>query len=395
MEESIPILQQLHLPTKLPETGETIFTVINDLAVKNNAINLGQGFPDFDMNQELIDLAYAAMKKGHNQYAHMNGLPGLLNAISEKIFALYQTQVNNKEEITITPGGTYAIYTALTSILYPGDEVIVFEPAFDSYIPNIEINGAIPVLIPLTFPEYKIDWELVKSKISPATKCIIINSPHNPTGSVIDKNDIAELRKIVENTSIFILSDEVYEHIIFDGIEHQSILRYPDLFQRSFVCFSFGKVYNCTGWKIGYSVAPQYMMKEFRKVHQFNCFSCNAPVQFALAEFLKNKYEYKRLGSFFQTKRDFFQNLMEETSFRALPSFGSYFQLYSYKSLSDDSENNFSRRLCEQAGVACVPVSAFYKNKKDDKVIRFCFAKKEDTLKEAVKRLLTFEQNIV
>ncbi|MEO7960141.1 MAG: methionine aminotransferase [Ginsengibacter sp.] len=395
MEESIPILQQLHLPTKLPETGETIFTVINDLAVKNNAINLGQGFPDFDMNQELIDLAYAAMNKGYNQYAHMNGVPGLLNAISEKIFALYQTQVNNKEEITITPGGTYAIYTALTSILYPGDEVIVFEPAFDSYIPNIEINGAIPVLIPLTFPEYKIDWELVKSKISPATKCIIINSPHNPTGSVIDKNDIAELRKIVENTSIFILSDEVYEHIIFDGIEHQSILRYPDLFQRSFVCFSFGKVYNCTGWKIGYSVAPQYMMKEFRKVHQFNCFSCNAPVQFALAEFLKNKNEYKRLGSFFQAKRDYFQNLMEETSFRALPSFGSYFQLYSYKSLSDDSENNFSRRLCEQAGVACVPVSAFYKNKKDDKVIRFCFAKKEDTIKEAVKRLLTFEQNIV
>ena len=244
------------LISKLSNTSETIFTAINSLAKKYNAINLGQGFPDFDMNSTLIDLVYAAMKNGHNQYAHMNGLPALRNALAEKVYDLYNKEISAEKDITITPGGTYAIYTALTSVLKPGDEVIVLEPAFDSYIPNIEINGAKPVLVPLTFPDYKIDWDLVKQNITPATRFIIINSPHNPTGSVLDKNDIEQLRKIISGTNIFILSDEVYEHIIFDDLQHESMLKYPDLFERSFVCFSFGKVYNCTGWKIGYCIAP-------------------------------------------------------------------------------------------------------------------------------------------
>lgn len=380
------------LISKLPKTSETIFTAINSLAKKYNAINLGQGFPDFAMNSKLIDLVYAAMQKGHNQYAHMNGLPALRNALAEKVCDLYNNKVNPETEVTITPGGTYAIYTALTSVLKPGDEVIVLEPAFDSYIPNIEINGAKPVLVPLTFPDYKIDWDLVKQNITPATRFIIINSPHNPTGSVLDKNDIKQLIKILSGTNILILSDEVYEHIIFDDLQHESLLKYPDLFERSFVCFSFGKVYNCTGWKIGYCIAPEKLMNEFRKVHQFNCFSCNAPVQYALADFLKQKNEYENLSRFFQNKRDLFQKAMEKTRFTPLSSHGSYFQLYSYKRISKESEKDFALRLCKDAGVACIPVSAFYRNAKDNSVVRFCFAKKEDTINEAIKRLYNFEQ---
>ncbi len=380
------------LISKLPKTGETIFTVINSLAKEYNAINLGQGFPDFEMNSKLIDLVYEAMKNGHNQYAHMNGVPALRKALAEKVYELYDNEINPEKEITITPGGTYAIYTALTSVLKPGDEVIVFEPAFDSYIPNIEINGANPVLIPLTFPEYKIDWDLLKENITPATRCIIINSPHNPTGSLLDKNDIEQLRKVTSGTNIFILSDEVYEHIIFDGLEHESILKYPDLFERSFVCFSLGKVYSCTGWKIGYCIAPEKLMKEFRKVHQFNCFSCNAPIQYAIANFLSQKNEYEKLACFFQNKRDIFQKAMEKTRFIPLPSHGSYFQLYSYDRISKETENDFAIRLCKEAGVACIPVSAFYRDTIENKVVRFCFAKKEDTINEAITRLYNFEQ---
>lgn len=380
------------LTSKLPKTGETIFTVINSLAEKFRAINLGQGFPDFDMNSKLIDLVYAAMKNGHNQYAHMNGLPALRNVLAEKVYDLYNNEVNPETEVTITPGGTYAIYTALTSVLKPGDEVIVLEPAFDSYIPNIEINGAKPVLVPLTFPDYKIDWNLVKENITPATRFIIINSPHNPTGSVLDKSDIEQLRKIISGTNIFILSDEVYEHIIFDDMQHESMLKYPDLFERSFVCFSFGKVYNCTGWKIGYCIAPEKLMNEFRKVHQFNCFSCNTPVQYAIADFLKQKNEYEKLALFFQNKRDRFQSAMEKTRFIPLASHGSYFQLYSYEGISKECEKDFALRLCKDAGVACIPVSAFYRYAKENSVVRFCFAKKEDTINEAIKRLYRFEQ---
>lgn len=373
--------------SKLPGVGTTIFTVMSALATEHKAINLGQGFPDYPMSEELISLVNEAMQKGQNQYVHMNGLPALRERLAEKIEFLYSTNVSGDSEITITPGGTYAIYTALTTVLQPGDEVIVFEPAYDSYIPNIEINGGIPVLIPLVYPDYKIDWELVKQKITSRTRMIMLNTPHNPTGSVLSADDIGQLRSIVKNTNIFILGDEVYEHLIFDGMKHESMLQYRDLYERSFVCFSFGKVYNCTGWKLGYCVAPPSLTKEFRKVHQFNCFTCNSPVQFALEKFIQQKDQYLDLGRILQQKRDHFKNLMSETKFRALPSHGSYFQLYSYDGLSDETEKEFAIRLTKEYGVATIPVSAFYKNETDNKVLRFCFSKNPATLEEAARRL--------
>ena len=379
----IPTIQ-----SKLPHVGTTIFTVMSVLANEHKAINLGQGFPDYAMSEELIDLVNKAMKSGHNQYVHMNGLPALREQLAEKIEGLYSTSINAETEITITPGGTYAIYTALTTILQPGDEVIVFEPAYDSYIPNIEINGAVPVLIPLVYPDYKIDWNLVKQKITPKTKLIMLNTPHNPTGAVLGADDIIQLQSIVKGTGIFILSDEVYEHLIFDGKQHESMLRYPDLYERSFVCFSFGKIYHCTGWKLGYCVAPEALMKEFRKVHQFNCFTCNSPVQFALADFLKQKENYLQLGDFLQQKRDYLKTLMLQTKFTPLPSYGSYFQLYSYANITDESEKDFAIRLTKQYGVATIPTSAFYKNGEENKVLRFCFSKNENTLEEAANRLI-------
>ena len=378
-----PVIQ-----SKLPFVGSNIFTVMSSLAAEHNAINLGQGFPDYPMNEELISLVNKFMKSGHNQYIHMAGLAKLREVLAEKVFDLYHQTVYPETEITITPGGTYAIYTALTTILQPNDEVIVFEPAYDSYIPNIEINGAVPVVIQLAHPDYKIDWNEVRKKISPRTKLIMLNSPHNPTGSILSKEDIIQLEHIVSNTNIFILSDEVYEHLIFDGALHESILRYPELFKRSFVCFSFGKVYHCTGWKLGYCIAPQPLMKEFRKVHQFNSFSCNSPMQFALADFLQNKDSYLQLGKFLQTKRDYFLSLMEQTKFKPLPSYGSYFQLYSYQDITNEKEKDFAIRLIKDFGVGTIPVSAFYKNENDNKVLRFCFAKKESTLDVAVERLL-------
>jgi methionine aminotransferase len=366
---------------------------MSSMAVEYNAINLCQGFPDYPMSPELISLVNKHMMEGHNQYVHMNGLVALREAIAEKIFNIYGNQINPGTEVTVTPGGTYAIYTAATTVLGPGDEVIIFEPGYDSYIPNIEINGATAVLIPLTFPKnatdsYSIDWGIVKEKISPRTKMIMLNSPHNPTGMVLSKEDMIQLQQIVKGTGIFILSDEVYEHLIFDGIRHESILWYPDLLERSFVCFSFGKVYDCTGWKLGYCIAPEPLMVEFRKVHQFNCFSCNSPVQFALAEFLRHSEAYLSLGNTLQKKRDHLASLMAATKFRPLASHGSYFQLYSYAGFSDESEKDLAIRLTKECGVASIPVSAFYKSGKDDKVLRFCFAKKENTLEEAVTRLL-------
>jgi methionine aminotransferase len=376
------------IQSKLPNIGTTIFTLMSSLAAEHQAINLGQGYPDFMMSEALIELVNAAMKKGHNQYTHMNGLALLRERLAEKIENLYAARINAETDITITPGGTYAIYTALTTVLQPGDEVIVFEPAYDSYIPNIEINGAVPVLIPLIYPDYIIDWNLVKQKISPKTKMIMLNTPHNPTGSILGRADIEQLRSIVRNTGLFILSDEVYEHLIFDNRQHESMLRYPDLLERSFVCFSFGKTYHCTGWKLGYCVAPPAMMKEFRKVHQFNCFSCHSPVQFALAEYLLQKDPYLELGRQLQKKRDYFQQLMQQTKFKALPSYGSYFQLYSYAGITDERDSDLATRLTKDYGVAAIPTSAFYTNSKDDKVLRFCFVKKEATLEEAVNRLI-------
>ena len=375
------------ITSKLPEVGTTIFTEMSVLATKHGAINLGQGFPDFMMSEELISLVDEAMRKGHNQYVHMNGLVSLRENIAEKIEMLYGTNVSAEESITVTPGGTYAIYTALTTVLSPGDEVIVFEPGYDSYIPNIEINGATPVLIQLTFPGYGINWDLVRKKITPRTKMIMLNTPHNPTGSILNKDDIEQLRSIVKDTGIFILSDEVYEHLVFDGRQHESMLRYPDLLERSFVCFSFGKTYHCTGWKIGYCVAPPALMKEFRKVHQFNCFSCNSAVQFALSEFILRKEAYLQLGAEVQKKRDYFMGLMSQTKFRAMPSYGSYFQLYSYDGITNESERDFALRLTREYRVVTIPLSAFYVTNKEDKILRFCFVKKEATLEEAVSRL--------
>jgi len=375
--------------SKLPDVGTTIFTVMSQLAVECNAINLGQGFPDFHMSADLTELVNKAMKDGHNQYVHMNGLMLLRESIAGKIEKLYNTPVNADTQITVTPGGTYAIYTALTSILHAGDEVIVFEPAYDSYIPNIEINGAKAIRISLQYPQYNIPWQEVKEKVNKKTKAIIINSPHNPTGAVLQEDDIKQLSAIVNNTDIIIVSDEVYEHLIYDGIQHQSILRYPGLLERSFVCFSFGKTYHCTGWKIGYCVSAPALMKEFRKVHQFNCFSCNSPVQFALAEYLLNEDAYLSLGSYMQKKRDYFRKLMEHTSFKLIPSHGSYFECYSYDAITNEPDKDFAIRLTKEKAVATIPMSSFYKDGTDNKVIRFCFSKKEQTLEEAVSRLLS------
>jgi methionine transaminase len=361
---------------------------MSSLALEHQAINLGQGFPDFMMSEELIALVNTAMQNGHNQYTHTHGLALLRQRIAEKIEALYAATINPETEITITPGGTYAIYTALTTVLQPGDEVIVFEPAYDSYIPNIIINGAVPVLIPLAYPSYSIDWELVRQKISAKTKMIMLNTPHNPTGSVLGTDDMEQLQNIVKGTGIFILSDEVYEHLIFDNKQHESMLRYPALQERSFVCSSFGKTYHCTGWKLGYCVAPPPMMHEFRKVHQFNCFSCNSAVQYALADYILQKEAYLQLGARLQQKRDYFQQLMRQTKFKALPSYGSYFQLYSYAGITEEGEKDFAIRLTKEYGVTAIPTAAFYVNGREDKVLRFCFVKKEATLEEAVKRLM-------
>jgi len=374
--------------SKLPEVGTTIFTVMSSLAAELGAVNLGQGFPDYPMSGELIALVDEAMKDGFNQYVHMNGLQSLREVLAEKMQSLYGSVIDPDSQITITPGGTYAIYTALTTVLRPGDEVIVFEPAYDSYIPNIEINGAVPVRIDLRFPDYRIDWEEVRRRISPRTRMIMINSPHNPTGSVLRPEDMEQLSAIVRDTDILILADEVYEHLIFDNIPHQSILRYPGLMERSFACFSFGKVYHCTGWKLGYCVTSPALMKEFRKVHQFNCFSCHTPSQVGLSKFLAHKDSYLSLGAFMQGKRDYFRRLMEQTKFTPLPSYGSYFQLYKYDRISDESDKDLAIRITREYGVATIPVSAFYRSGKDDKVVRFCFAKKEETLERAVERLI-------
>ena len=382
MKEPSPTIQ-----SKLPDVGTTIFTVMSQLAAENKAVNLGQGFPDFAMSNELTSLVDMAMKNGFNQYVHMNGWPQLRERLAEKSARLYGAIIDAETQITITPGGTYAIYTSLTTVLRPGDEVIVFEPAYDSYIPNIEINGAKPVRISLRFPDYSIPWDEVRSKVNSHTKMIMINSPHNPTGSVLRKEDINQLRAIVAGTQIMILSDEVYEHLIFDGIEHQSMLRYPDLLERSFVCFSFGKTYHCTGWKLGYCISSPSLMKEFRKVHQFNSFSCDSAKQVAMATYIQNEEAYLTLGLFLQQKRDFFRGLMKATPFTCIPSHGSYFECYSYKHFSDEADKDLAIRLTKQYGVATIPVSAFYKDGEDNKVLRFCFAKKEETLERAVEKL--------
>jgi methionine aminotransferase len=373
--------------SKLPNVGTTIFTVMSALAAQHEAINLSQGFPDFDCNETLKRFVDEAMEQGYNQYAPMPGIMPLREAIAEKISTLYGQTVGADTEITITPGGTYAIFTAIATCIGPGDEVIIFEPAYDSYIPNVLVNGGVPVRIPLSFPDYHIDWSLVRSRITPRTKMIMINTPHNPTGAILTATDIAELEKLVAEYNILILSDEVYEHLVYDGKEHLSLLRYPSLFKNSFVTFSFGKVFHNTGWKMGYCVAPAHLMQEYRKVHQYLCFSVNTPMQYGLAKFLRMPEQYLSLPAFYQQKRDYFLSLMRDTRFTPLESSGSYFQLMRYDRISDEGDKDFAIRITKEFGVASIPISAFYEDGKDDHVVRFCFAKKAETLEMAVERL--------
>jgi methionine aminotransferase len=374
--------------SKLPNVGTTIFTVMSALAKEYQAINLSQGFPDFPISTTLINYVHEAMMQGHNQYAPMIGIPELRNVLTRKMLTLYGCELDAETEITITPGGTYGIYTALTAILQPGDEVIVLEPAYDSYVPNILTNGAVPICVPLKYPDYSVDWDAVQQAITNKTKAIIINTPHNPTGYVWTPDDMKALEVLTNETGIYIISDEVYEHITFDDKIHESVLRYPALMQRSFVIYSFGKVFHTTGWKMGYCVAPKAMMTEFRKIHQFLCFTCNTPMQVGLAKFLEHENEYLQLPSFFQSKRDLFLNLLSELPFTIhQKTQGSYFQMVGYDQISNLPDKEFAIWLTKEFGVASIPISSFNQNGKDDKLIRFCFAKKDETLQLAAERL--------
>ena len=371
------------MQSKLPHIGTSIFTVMSQLAVKHNAINLGQGFPDFPMSEALIDCVTEAMKAGGNQYAHTNGVPLLRERLAEKINSLYGTTIHAETEITVTPGGTYAIFSAFSTIIQPGDEVIIFEPAYDSYIPNITFNGGVVVPIALSYPNYSIPWDTLKAAITKKTKAILMNTPHNPTGMVMTKEDILQLQEIVVSNNLYLISDEVYEHLIYDDKKHESVIKYPELFARSFVCFSFGKTYHCTGWKLGYCVAPENLMKEYRKVHQFNAFSCDTPKQLGIAKHMLDKEAYLSLGKFYQAKRDYLRKLLASTPLKYIPSSGSYFESYSYAAISNESDKVFAEKLVKDYGVAVIPMSAFYHDATDNKVIRLCFAKKEATLEAA------------
>ena len=371
------------MQSKLPNIGTSIFTVMSQLAAKHNAINLGQGFPDFPMSAELIECVNKAMQSGGNQYAHTNGVPLLRERLAEKIKYLYDVNINPETNITIVPGGTYSIFCAFSTIIQPGDEVIIFEPAYDSYIPNIVFNGGIVVPIELEFPDYSIPWDKVKAAITPKTKAILVNTPHNPTGRVFTKDDILILQEIVLSNNLYLISDEVYEHLIYDNKQHETVMKYPDLFARTFVCFSFGKTYHCTGWKLGYCIAPENIMKEYRKVHQFNAFGCDTPKQIAIAEYMTNKEAYLSIGAMYQEKRDYLRGLLDNTKFVRLPSSGSYFESYRYDTISDESDTVFAERLVKEYGIAVVPMSAFYQKSTDHKVIRLCFAKVKETLDAA------------
>ncbi len=371
------------MQSKLPSIGTSIFTVMSQLALKHNAINLGQGFPDFPMSETLINSVSEAMQEGGNQYAHTYGLPLLRERLAEKINFLYQTTIHPETEITITPGGTYAIFNAFSTIIQQGDEVIIFEPAYDSYIPNITFNGGVVVPIALEFPNYTIPWDKVIAAITKKTKAILVNTPHNPTGVVMTKQDLLQLQEIVLTNNLYLISDEVYEHLIYDNKQHETAMKYPDLFARSFVCFSFGKTYHCTGWKLGYCVAPAALMKEYRKVHQFNAFSCDTPKQLGIAKYMNNKEAYLTLGNMYQEKRDYLRSLLAGTQFKYIPSSGSYFESYSYEAISDEADTIFAERLVKDFGIAVIPMSAFYQNATDHKVIRLCFAKKMETLEAA------------
>jgi methionine aminotransferase len=377
----------MKIQSKLPDIGTTIFSIMTKLSDEHGAINLSQGFPDFDVPPELISLVEKYMRAGHNQYAPMQGIPALTKKISEKMKETYQADYDPASEITVTSGATEALFAAITAVVEQNDEVLIFEPAYDSYVPAILLNKGIPVYIKMNYPGYTIDWGKVKDAITQQTKLIIINTPHNPTGAVFSKKDIQELIDIVANTKILILSDEVYEHIIFDNKTHESISKYPELQSRSFVVSSFGKTYHATGWKIGYCMAPSDLTNEFRKTHQFITYASNTPIQCAYAEFLKKKDVYLSLPDFYQKKRDLFLSLVENSKFKAVSCRGTYFQMLDYSEISDISDMEFSKKLTIEHGVASIPPSVFYHDKVDNKVLRFCFAKKDETLEKAAERL--------
>ena len=358
------------------------------LANEMGAINLSQGFPDYDTSPKLIKLVNKAMQNGHNQYAPMPGLMELREQVAIKTEKLYGAVYNPDTEITITSGGTQAIFTAICAVIHPNDEVIIFEPAFDCYAPAIKLMGGVVKSLELEPPDYRIAWDMVKRLINGKTKMIILNSPHNPTATILRKEDIDELSALVKNQDILILSDEVYEHLIYDGETHHSMARYPELRQRSLIVASFGKTFHATGWKMGYCLAPAYLMNEFRKMHQFIVFSVNAPMQYAIADYLKDEATYLSLPEFFQQKRDYFREGLKNTRFKLLTCAGSYFQSVTFESITDEKDSDFAIRLTKEFGVAAIPVSAFYRKGTDNHVLRFCFAKRKETIDKAVDRLI-------
>jgi methionine transaminase len=376
------------LDSRLPRVGTTIFTVMSKLAADLGAINLSQGFPDFDCDPALVEAVEKHMRAGRNQYAPMQGVAALRQAIAAKYAVFHGRAYDADSEVTVTSGGTEAIFDAVAAVAGPGDEVIALEPCYDSYVPGIELSGATPVIVPLELPHYSVNWEAVQAAVTPRTRVIILNTPHNPTGAILSATDIEKLKGVVEGTDILIVSDEVYEHIIFDGAQHESMARHPELAERSFIIGSFGKTYHITGWKVGYAVAPAPLSTEFRKIHQFVTFSTNTPVQHALAEMMVNPDRLRELAPFYQAKRDLFLRLMKESRFRPLPCRGSYFQLMDYSEITSEEDSEFAVRLTREHGVASIPTSPFLYRSSAPKVLRFCFAKKDETLERAAERLI-------
>lgn len=372
---------QIH--SRLPNVGTSIFTVMSKMALDFGAINLSQGFPDFMIDEEIIELVHRFMLEGNNQYAPMPGTPALRSAIARVVQSSFGRTVDPETEITITSGATESTYSIIAALISPGDEVIIFDPAYDSYHPAVRLNGGMPVHINLDGVNFSIDWDVVRSRITARTKMIIINTPHNPSGAVLLERDLLELEKIARESDLLVLSDEVYERLIFDGIEHQSVLRYPGLADRCLAVFSFGKTFHATGWKVGYVVAPAHLTNEVRKAHQFIVFSVNTPVQLALAEYLQNPEHYLSLGKFYQQKRDFFLNQIKGSSFEPMACHGSYFQVLSYRHISDKPDVAMAEELTKKFKVASIPFSVFYQDKSDNRLLRFCFAKKEETLEKA------------
>lgn len=377
----------MRIDSKLPKVGTTIFSVMSGLASEAGAVNLSQGFPNYDPSPELQSLVSRHMASGANQYAPMPGLMALRERIAEKMEMLYGCLVNPDTEITITAGGTQAIFCAIGAFVRPGDEVILIEPCYDSYRPSVETMGGVPVVYALSAPDYRVNWQELKKLVNPRTRMLCINTPQNPTGTILREEDMRELETILQGTDVIVMSDEVYEHLIYDGEPHASVMRYPSLYQRSLAIYSFGKTYHNTGWKTGYCIGPPALTSEFRKVHQFNVFSANHPMQAAFADFMQHRDEYLGLPDFYQRKRDFFLGAMSATRFRPLHCSGTYFQLFSYSDISDEGDLDFCKRLTTEYGVAAIPVSSFYSDLRDEKVIRLCFAKTEDLLEKAGKLL--------